>query len=177
MNKIGVKEFAGKLAVIAMDSFSVALLIGEQSLEKQNEERILDDAMVLQWYATQNFMGIKCTQQNMVGDVQARMACAFNEAWFGLFENLPDGADRKLKRLMKAQEQRPQYDKLLSSGGARNFLDFDFLSDMGQTFARMTKSENSMHYNRIVDLGRTIYKKALTRCLNEFNDSSIEVDP
>ena len=173
-NKIGIQEFCKRVAAIAMDFPSVEACIGRKSITGYEAERLFVDAAMLQWYAVQNFLAIKCTQDNVAGDGQSRIARAFNDVWWSSFEGVPNGSIIKTKMLSKIPEQQPQYDALLASGGERSFLSFGFLLDIGETFGRLAKHMDYTRCMQIGDLGQTVYRNALTRCIKEFDDSCID---
>jgi hypothetical protein len=174
VENIGVEEFVFRLAEIALDLKSLYMSIGSQSLQEHDEKRIFTDAIILQLYAARTYITIRCVQQKLSHDEGIKISRSYNDAISKALNKMPEVANKGLETLIKLDEHGREYDNLLSSGGSRGFLDLGFLYDVGRTFAKLSKSEQSFHYERILNLGKTIYKKCLTRCMSEFGNSRID---
>jgi hypothetical protein len=81
--------------------------------------------------------------------------------------------DLKTQVISLIPQHMPLYDQLLTSKGERSIADNSFSNDIGETFAKISKSPNSWGLKRA---GHDLFHFCLIRCMNEFDDAEIVFD-
>jgi hypothetical protein len=158
---MGVGEFTARLVDIALDLTPIGEAFGRWGVEHYREWELCCDALVLQWYATQNFLALKAAEGKFDDPLLNEIIRTYNHH-LGKYV-IPGGIDpeMKLQVMGRIKNHRPNYDKLITAGKNRSFMGSDYQTDIGNTFAFISGNMGSF---KVRKLGSELYRTTLGLC-------------